>query len=169
MTISVEQFVRKVDRIGEAIPAGSRDAVFASSLVLVTTIRKFLDRAMDGHKELRSASTGGSRKLGVGFDVRERDGKAHALINARGAFHLIEGPTSDHEIGGRRGTLTKTGRVRRQGASVLKVGGDFYSRVSVTGQKGKHPFDHGITAAQRPAVQAFNKTFEQRWSKALRG
>lgn len=167
MTSTVGEFVKKIDRAAKVIPEGTKKGVFDSALVLTTSIRTFLAKADKGNPKLRSASTGGSRTLGVGFDVKGTGDEAHALIHTRGAFQIIERDTSAHEITGRRGTLTKTGRTRNTGARALQIGQSFYARVSVSGSKGQHPFDRGIQAAQPGAVLAFGRAFSSKWAKAL--
>ena len=167
MTTSVPEFVKKIDRLSKAPAQGAKEGVFASALVTVTAIRAALGVAMRGKPRLQSASTGGGRNLGVGFNVKTIGGRPVALISARGAFQLIERDTKPHDIGGRRGTLTAKGRVRHTGAQALHFGNSFYARVSVSGTQGKHPFDKGIAVSQPRAAAVFHKAFDSRWLKAL--
>lgn len=125
---SAAEFAGKMNRVATSIPRAAKTGVSESALRGKQTIL-----AVAASRGVTPSSRIAGAKWSVGYDIKGTT-RPTALLRIRGPFHLVEGPTREHEIkAGQRGR-------RRNRKKALAFNGLVRTRVHVRGTSGKYIF-----------------------------
>ncbi len=156
---TLTQFAGKMAKAPAQFEAVNRKIVAAAALAITTTVRAEIAIATHGSNRLSGVGRKGV-KVGVGYDIK---GTANptALVQARGALHLIERNAKPHDIRPRK----------RGGKRALGNESKGFAAASAhhPGTTGKHPFEKGVAAGVPVAMKAASTSVAQTLVKVVKG